>query len=54
MKLVGEGQFTNPQDRQKSLKFAFGTGAVDSVTIGYKNTSEIDEAVANLNRALVA
>ena len=54
MKLVGEGQFTTAEDRQKSLRFVFGTGAVDAVTIGYKNTAEIDEAIANLNRALNA
>jgi aryl-alcohol dehydrogenase-like predicted oxidoreductase len=52
MKLAGEGQFTTRDDRQKALKFAFGTGAVDSVTIGYKNTAEIDEAIENLNLAL--
>ncbi|MFZ0591086.1 MAG: aldo/keto reductase [Bryobacteraceae bacterium] len=52
MKLVGEGRFTSPEDRQASLRFAMNTGAVDSVTLGYKNTSEIDEAIANLNRAL--
>jgi hypothetical protein len=56
MKLAGEGQFTNREDRQKALKFAFGTGAVDAVTIGYKSTAEIDEAIdeaiENLNLAL--
>jgi hypothetical protein len=54
MKLAGEGQFTNREDRQKALKFAFGTGAVDAVTIGYKSTGEIDEAIENLNQALNA
>ncbi len=52
MKLAGEGQFTNREDRQKALKFAFGTGAVDSVTIGFKSTAEIDEAIENVNLAL--
>ena len=28
------------------------SGAVDAVTIGYKNTAEIDEAIENLNLAL--
>ena len=54
MKLAGEGQFTSREDRQKALKFAFGTGAVDTVTIGYKNTGEIDEAIGNLDLALKA
>ena len=52
MKLAGEGQFTTREDRQKSLKFAMGLGAVDAVTIGFKTTAEIDEAIANMNLAL--
>ena len=51
MKLVGEGAF-NHEDRQKAMRFAFKTAGVDSVTVGYKNTAEIDEAIANLNLAL--
>jgi hypothetical protein len=27
-------------------------GAVDAVTIGYKNSAEIDEAIERMNRAL--
>ena len=52
MKLVGEGTFTNREDRQAALRFAFNNARVDSVTIGYKNTAEIDEAIENLNLAL--
>ncbi|MEO7142768.1 MAG: aldo/keto reductase [Bryobacteraceae bacterium] len=52
MKLVGEGQFTNPEDREKSLKFAMDLGVVDAVTIGFKSPAEIDEAIARMNRAL--
>jgi hypothetical protein len=54
MKLVGEGRFTNADDREASLKFAFGLGAVDAVTIGFKNTAEIDEAMERVDRALNA
>ncbi len=52
MKLVGEGSFTSREDRQAAMKFAFQNAGVDSVTVGYKNTAEIDEAIANLNLAL--
>jgi aryl-alcohol dehydrogenase-like predicted oxidoreductase len=52
MKLVGEGRFTSREDRQAALKFAFNNAGVDSVTIGYKNTAEIDEAIENVNLAL--
>jgi aryl-alcohol dehydrogenase-like predicted oxidoreductase len=52
MKLVGEGAFTNRQDRQAAMRFAFNNAGVDSVTVGFKNTAEVDEAIENLNLAL--
>jgi hypothetical protein len=51
MKLVGEGTF-NHADRQAAMRFAFQNAGVDCVTVGYKNTAEIDEAIENLNLAL--
>jgi aryl-alcohol dehydrogenase-like predicted oxidoreductase len=54
MKLVGEGEFTQAEDRQAALNFAFGVAGVDAVTIGYKNTAEIDEAISRVNTALNA
>ena len=52
MKLCGEGAFTNREDRQAAMRFAFQKAGVDSVTVGYKNTAEVDEAIENLNLAL--
>lgn len=52
MKLVGEGKFTNREDRQQALRFAFRNAGVDCVTIGYKSTAEIDEAIENVSLAL--
>jgi hypothetical protein len=52
MKLVGEGRFTTREDRQAAMRFAFNDAGVDCVTLGYKNTGEIDEALENLNLAL--
>jgi aryl-alcohol dehydrogenase-like predicted oxidoreductase len=52
MKLVGEGSFGR-EDRQKAMRFAMKNAGVDCVTVGYKNTAEIDEAIENLNLALV-
>jgi len=51
MKLVGEGTF-NREDRRAAMRFAFRNAGVDCVTVGYKNTGEIDEAIENLNLAL--
>jgi predicted aldo/keto reductase-like oxidoreductase len=52
MKLAGEGEFTSREDRQAAMRFAFNNAGVDCVTVGYKNTAEIDEAIENLNLAL--
>jgi len=52
MKLAGEGAFTTREDRQAAMRFAFNTAGVDCVTLGYKSTQEIDEAIENLNLAL--
>ena len=51
MKLIGEGTF-NREDRQKAMRFAFRNAGVDCVTVGYKSTAEIDEAIENLDMAL--
>jgi predicted aldo/keto reductase-like oxidoreductase len=51
MKLVGEGSF-NREDRKAAMRFAFNNAGVDCVTVGYKNTAEIDEAIENVNLAL--
>lgn len=50
MKLVGEGSFDR-EDRARAMRFAFRNAGVDSVTVGYKSTAEIDEAIDNVNRA---
>ena len=52
MKLVGEGRFTAREDRQAALRTAFRRAGVNSVTLGYKSTAEIDEAIENVNLAL--
>ena len=52
MKLIGEGAFINREDRQAAMRFAFNNAGVDCVTVGYKNSREIDEAIENLNLAL--
>ncbi len=50
MKLAGEGRF-NREDRQKAMRFAFRNAGVDAVTVGYKSTAEVDEAIEYVNLA---
>jgi predicted aldo/keto reductase-like oxidoreductase len=54
MKIMGEGQFRTPEQRDASLRFVTGLGAVDAMTIGYKSEAEIDEAIERLNTHLNA
>ncbi|MCS7024617.1 MAG: aldo/keto reductase [Bryobacteraceae bacterium] len=52
MKIMGEGAFQTPQERDASIRFVMKLGTVDAITIGYKNTQEIDEAIERMNRHL--
>jgi aryl-alcohol dehydrogenase-like predicted oxidoreductase len=54
MKVMGEGRFVTPEDRDASIKYVMGLGVVDSVTIGYKSPAEIDEAIERINTHLNA
>jgi predicted aldo/keto reductase-like oxidoreductase len=52
MKIMGEGDFVAPADREKSIRFAMQSGLLDAIVIGFKSPAEIDEAVQRMNRAL--
>jgi aryl-alcohol dehydrogenase-like predicted oxidoreductase len=52
MKIIGNGEFTQPEDREKSIRFAMSRPELDAVVIGFKNTAEIDEAIRRMNQAL--
>jgi predicted aldo/keto reductase-like oxidoreductase len=52
MKIIGNGEFVNAVDREKSIRFAMSLPELDAVVIGFKNRSEIDEAIKRMNSAL--
>jgi hypothetical protein len=52
MKIIGEGRFGSAEERDASVRFVMNLGTVDAVTIGYKTTAEIDEAIERINIAL--
>ncbi|HWQ35281.1 MAG TPA: aldo/keto reductase [Blastocatellia bacterium] len=54
MKLCGNGDFTNAEDREKAIRYAMTCGFVDAVVIGFKSPAEIDEAIERVNRALAS
>jgi 1-deoxyxylulose-5-phosphate synthase len=52
MKIIGNGDFKTPEDREKSIRYAMKCGLLDAVVIGFASTAEIDEAIERMNRAL--
>lgn len=52
MKIIGNGDFTDPDDREQSIRHTMKCGCVDAVTIGFKSTQEVDEAISRINAAL--
>jgi predicted aldo/keto reductase-like oxidoreductase len=52
MKIMGNGLFTTPEEREKSIRFAMACKDIDAVVMGFKSTQEIDEAIERIDRAL--
>jgi len=54
MKIMGNGTFTDPAEREKSVRFAMNNPNIDAVVIGMKSRQEIDENIKLINLALAA
>ncbi|MGO9202918.1 MAG: aldo/keto reductase [Limisphaerales bacterium] len=54
MKIIGDGEFVNAEDREKSIRFAMSLPELDAIVIGFKSRAEIDEAIKRMNSALAA
>ncbi len=52
MKMIGNGDFTSPQDREKAIRYAMTCGFVDAIVVGFASPAEVDEAIARMNAAL--
>jgi predicted aldo/keto reductase-like oxidoreductase len=52
MKIIGNGDFTQAEDREKSIRFAMSRPELDAIVIGFKSRAEIDEAIRRVNQAL--
>jgi predicted aldo/keto reductase-like oxidoreductase len=51
MKIIGNGEFVDAADREKSIRFAMSL-PLDAVVIGFKSRGEVDEAIQRINAAL--
>jgi len=52
MKIIGEGAFKTPEERDASIRYVIKSGIPDSVTIGFKSPAEIDEAIERIDTHL--
>jgi len=52
MKIIGNGQFVDAADREKSIRFAMACKEIDAVVVGFTSKEQIDEAIRRMNRAL--
>jgi len=52
MKLLANGDFKTPEEREKSIQFVWKQGLVDASVIGFKSPAEVDEAIERIDRAL--
>jgi aryl-alcohol dehydrogenase-like predicted oxidoreductase len=54
MKVFGAGALKTPEQKDASLKFVWGNGLVDAITVGMLSPQEIDDTIERLNKALTA
>jgi predicted aldo/keto reductase-like oxidoreductase len=52
MKIFGNGDFKNPDDREKSIRFAMSQPEINAIVIGFTKPDQIDEAISRMNRIL--
>jgi 1-deoxyxylulose-5-phosphate synthase len=52
MKIIGNGQFVNADDREKSIRYAMACREIDAIVVGFTSQAQIDEAIERMNRAL--
>jgi 1-deoxyxylulose-5-phosphate synthase len=54
MKIIGNGDFRSPDERDASIRFVMNLDCVDAVIIGFGSTAEVDEVIERMNRHLAA
>jgi len=52
MKIFGNGDFKDPADREKSIRFAMSKPEINAIVIGMINPTQIDEAIGKINSIL--
>ena len=52
MKIFGNGDFKDPADREKSIRFAMSKPEINAIVIGFTAPEQIDEAISKINSVL--
>jgi predicted aldo/keto reductase-like oxidoreductase len=52
MKIFGNGDFKNPDDREKSIRFAMSKPEINAIVIGFTAPEQVNEAIERINRIL--
>jgi hypothetical protein len=52
MKIIGNGDFQNAADREKSIHHAMTCGFVDAIIVGFASPAQVDETIERMNKAL--
>ena len=52
MKLIGNGDFTDPADREKAMRYVLSCGCVDAMVVGFGSIAQLDETIDRMNRIL--
>ena len=52
MKIFGNGDNVTDEERERSIRFAVSSGNVHCMTLGLESTSQMDDAVARVMRAV--
>ena len=54
MKVFGAGKLTKSEQMDASLKYVFGNGLVDAVTIGMMSPKQVNDTIRRMDKALKA
>jgi Aldo/keto reductase family len=52
MKIIGNGDFRKPEEREQSIRFAMAHTDINAIVIGFTAEGQVDEAIERMNRAL--
>lgn len=53
MKIFGNGDFKNKDERERSIRFAMAKPEINAVVIGFTSPEQIDDAIRTINMILV-